>query len=366
MDISPYQGRKIIKVIIFGGFWFFFGLLYTFLEKGLLGDSTIYPSTKNPYDFATALIVTPLGSAITGFLLGMMEIKLGKSFIKRSFTNKIALKTLIYVITVVVFLIVISLINSSVRMNLPINHENVIAQLVSFITNFAFWSVVLYAGTFIGITLFVVEVSENLGLNVLKNFLTGRYHHPIAEQRVFMFLDMKSSTTIAEKLGHQRYYELLNEYYEDITPGIVNRHGEIYQYVGDEVIISWELNKGLDHHNCIRCFFDVKRTYNELAEKYMNEFGLVPEFKAGLHCGPVTTGEIGVFKKEILFTGDVLNTTSRIQGQCNELKVDILISEELLTLLQPDNEFKMEEMGITELRGRNKKIKLFTAKNINT
>lgn len=71
----------------------------------------------------------------------------------------------------------------------------------------------------------------------------------------------------------------------------------------------------------------AKKIFEKEREKYIDTYGLVPEFKAGIHCGKVTTGEIGVIKKEILFTGDVLNTSARIQGNCNPLGVNILISE---------------------------------------
>ena len=142
-----------------------------------------------------------------------------------------------------------------------------------------------------------------------------------------MFLDMKSSTTIAEQLGHVEYFRLLNKYYADISDAIIQTAGEVYQYAGDEIIVSWDLKNGLANNNCIRCFFLIKKTFKKVSESYIKRFGLTPEFKAGFHYGKVTTGEIGVIKKEIFFTGDVLNTTARIQAKCNEFGTDILISD---------------------------------------
>jgi adenylate cyclase len=76
--------------------------------------------------------------------------------------------------------------------------------------------------------------------------------------------------------------------------------------------------------------------------------------------GKVTTGEIGVIKKEITFSGDVLNTTARIQGLCNTYKVDLLTSEKLINALESNEAFKLKALGEAELRGRNEKINLFT------
>ncbi len=120
--------------------------------------------------------------------------------------------------------------------------------------------------------------------------------------------------------GMSNYFEMLKEYYADLSEPIIQYYGEIYQYVGDEIIISWGLKNGLKNNNCIQCFFAMKAAIRQQARKYREKFGLLPEFKAGFHLGKVTTGEIGVIKKEIVFTGDVLNTTARVQGLCNTIR----------------------------------------------
>ena len=76
-----------------------------------------------------------------------------------------------------------------------------------------------------------------------------------------MFLDMKSSTTIAGNLGHVKYFEMLREYYSVLSDPIVKYSGEIYQYVGDEIVVSWKLKRGLENNNCIQCFFALKENY---------------------------------------------------------------------------------------------------------
>ena len=238
------------------------------------------------------------------------------------------------------------------------------AQMRPFLSNFAFWSVELYIAAIIGVSLFYAEVSENLGQEVLSNFFTGKYHKPIVEERIFMFLDMKSSTTIAEKLGHVKYFEMLNAYYADLSDPVIQYSGEIYQYVGDEMIVSWKLKAGLANQNCLRCFFAMKEALGNQSAKYRANFDVLPTFKAGFHYGEVTTGEIGVIKKEIIFTGDVLNTTARIQGLCNTYGVDLLISGPLFKQLNLDSEFQVEALGKSELRGRDEKVELFTVMQV--
>ena len=209
-------------------------------------------------------------------------------------------------------------------------------------------------------TYFYSEISDNIGQYVLLNFFTGKYHHPVEEERIFMFLDMKSSTNIAEKLGHIKYYEFLKEYYSDLSDAIVAHAGQIYQYVGDEVVVTWKIKSDKNNINCIDCFFSMKQLLIEKQDKYLKKYGVAPTFKAGIHLGKVTTGEIGKIKKDFMFTGDVLNTTARIQELCNKYEVKLLVSKKIVDLLSFNMDYKTIELGKTTLRGKDEKITLFS------
>jgi adenylate cyclase len=145
-----------------------------------------------------------------------------------------------------------------------------------------------------------------------------------------------------------------------MSNSIIMFSGEVYQYVGDEIVVSWKLEDGLQNNNCIVCYFAIKATMKTQVKKYNEKFGLLPEFKAGFHMGKVTTGEIGVIKKDIIFTGDVVNTAARIQGLCNKYNVDILISGHLVKRLRLDSQFQVKSLGESELRGRDEKMELYT------
>ena len=104
----------------------------------------------------------------------------------------------------------------------------------------------------------------------------------------------------------------------------------------------------------------MKEDLRKRAGWYGENFSYIPDFKAGFHFGKVTTGEIGALKKEIIFTGDVLNTTARIQEKCNSYNVDNLVSSELIDLLNAESFYKTRELGEIKLRGREANINLFT------
>ncbi len=357
--LSPKTKRNSLRIIPFGIIWLVFSIIYTLLEKGLLGELDHYPSTGNPYNFTRNIFITPVAALITGLFIGTLEIfYFNKWFAQKSFSKKIFYKSAIYLAIILLFTTILSLAANFVELRASLFSQKVWSNVWAFMSDYSFLSVLLYMVAAILVSQFYTEVSENIGHEALNNFFTGKYHRPVQEERIYMFLDMRSSTTIAENLGHVRYFEMLREYFADLSEPVIKYSGEIYQYAGDEMIVSWDLKKGLANNNCIECFFAMKAAIARQTEKYQENFGLLPQFKAGFHCGKVTTGEIGVIKKEIVFTGDVLNTTARIQGLCNQYKVDILISADLVKKLSPLIQIK--SMGENELKGRDEKIELFT------
>jgi adenylate cyclase len=207
---------------------------------------------------------------------------------------------------------------------------------------------------------FVFQLNDLLGRGILLNYITGKYHKPKIEERFFMFLDLESSTTIAETIGPVKYHEFMNSYFFDINESIIESKGEIYQYVGDEVVISWSKANGIKKSNCIACYFKIKDAIEQLQKKYVKEFGLIPGFKGGVHFGEVVIGEVGDSRKEIVFHGDVMNTASRIQGQAKVLKKQLLISEDALICLNLDSKFKAEKIGKFKLKGKEQETEIYS------
>lgn len=172
-----------------------------------------------------------------------------------------------------------------------------------------------------------------------------------------MFLDLKDSTKIGEKLNKNEYFSFLNDYYHFMTVPILETEARIYQYVGDEIILSWDLLNGIKKNNCVEVFFKILKVIDQNNQYFKEKYGLIPEFKAGLHYGTVIRAQIGDIKKELVFNGDVLNTTARIQSVCNEFGEKLLISMKLFNKL----EFKpiqFSNLGFINLKGKEKDLEL--------
>ncbi|MEO1655810.1 MAG: adenylate/guanylate cyclase domain-containing protein, partial [Bacteroidota bacterium] len=322
---------QLRKIIPFALMYMLCAAVYAILERGVIGDNPFYPSTGEPYVFSENALKIILASSLLGAFVAFFEIFFWQNRLTHlSFGPKLILKTAFYISLMVIFLILLSFFLNMTFYQASFYDPQVVRRVMVFVSTIAFWSTILYISLLTGITLFISQISDHLGLPVFEGLLQGRYYKPRREERIFMFLDLKSSTQIAEELGHIRYFELLKKYYAQMSEAIILCRAEVYQYVGDEIILSWPLARGLKEANCLRCFFEIKDSFQDNEAEFRKEFGLMPQFKAGVHFGEVTTGEIGELKREVVFSGDVLNTTARIQSLCNQLEAKLLISAALL------------------------------------
>jgi adenylate cyclase len=206
---------------------------------------------------------------------------------------------------------------------------------------------------------FVLMVQTVVGGRVLKNLILGRYHKPLAEERIFMFLDVSGSTALAEKLGGVGAYAMISRLFFDVAQETARYGGETHEYIGDLVVVTWPLARARDNARCLECCFAILDRMRRKAPFYEREFGLVPAFRVGLHGGPIVAGECGDDKRSIVYFGDTINTAARIQEACKEFQRPLLVSGELLRQLSLPPLYTATTLGKARLRGREKEVELF-------
>ncbi|MEM9338399.1 MAG: adenylate/guanylate cyclase domain-containing protein [Bacteroidota bacterium] len=205
---------------------------------------------------------------------------------------------------------------------------------------------------------FFKEVDKKFGPGNLLKMLKGEFYEPKEDERIFMFLDLKSSTAIAEKLGHIQYSKLIQDCFQDLR--VVKKYqAEVYQYVGDEAVLTWDRQTGLTNSNCLKAYIEFEKRLEERADYYNKNYGLTPVFKAGLNVGKITIAEVGELKTEIAYHGDTINTAARIQEQCNIFGKNLLISETLQQNLQL-NGFSSLHVGEILLKGKRNAINIYS------
>jgi adenylate cyclase len=221
--------------------------------------------------------------------------------------------------------------------------------------------VIAVALSFFGALLFnfVGQVNRLLGRRMLVRLILGRYHRPREETRVFLLIDLRGSTQIAQRLGNLRYHAFLRRFISDVTGSVVRYRGEVHRYVGDQVILTWTAEEGLRNARCVTALFAISDTLETARSEYEADFGVVPSFWAGLHLGPVVAGEIGTFKQEIAFLGDTLNAAARIEQATKELQPQFLASADVISALDLPKDIATESLGPFELRGIEHSVELF-------
>ena len=203
------------------------------------------------------------------------------------------------------------------------------------------------------------SVNELLGPGTLFAFAAGRYYHPRIEERALLFIDMRASTAIAERIGELRILDLLNRFVTDVSLAVAEAGGDIHKYVGDEVIATWRLAPGANQVDCVRACFGAFDRIGAQRSAYERDFGFVPDFRAGLHCGPVAVGELGYLKKEIALIGDTMNAAARIVEACRETDNRVLASAALLDRLAalPPGVTR-RRLGELAMRGKERPLEL--------
>lgn len=303
-----------------------------------------------------------LQATLFGFLFGTLFFFINRFFDRRiinrqPFGRILLIKSILYLVAMFLVFMLVSVLMESA------------GYYPEYITLFATTeSLVEY--TLLGLAPFLILlillmnllllVSKKFGGALLLSLFTGKYHRPISEERIFMFIDLRSSTTYAEQLGHIRYSMLIQDCFIVLNEVVEKYQGEIYQYVGDEAVVSWPIKNGLKKAQCIAFFFAFINKIKARSPKYHDRFGLVPEFKAGAHIGTVTAAEIGDIKREIAYHGDTLNTAARVQKLCNEYQSELLVTKDLLERIVLPKDLKATSMGETELKGKMQMVELFS------
>jgi adenylate cyclase len=336
---------KLKQLGIITVIWLIIGFFIPLYDRlALFTTNAVAPLPK--YTIAEAVAIN-MGAALIGALLGgsLLVFYVNVKFRDKSYAYTIA--------TVVLsFLVVVAIVNIVLRL------FAVPSDPLRILKNCMIWGVV------VGITQLFLQINNKFGQGVFWNILRGKYNTPKEESRIFMFLDLNSSTTIAEKLGDKKYHAFLKDIFTNITNPILDNKGEIYQYVGDEVIVAWKYSDGIQNSECVQCFFDIKYHLQQLSPKYIAQYGLVPSFKAGIHCGKVVAGEVGIIKRDITYSGDVLNTTSRIQDMCKEFNEEVIVSGDLAASLRLAGNFAAQTLGSIKLKGKQKEMLLIALKSM--
>jgi len=342
-------------VIIQTNFWIVANILLVAiinLQFKIFGEAFAIPVAES---FGPVLLIAVILGILYGVSLGLAGYYLDRSFFRKQSLGKvIVLKALasLAVLTLLLAFIRFFLFDLFISPSLYIQgirlNENSWRYIYYVLSIYYFFMTIVIS--------FINQVNKKYGPGVVVPLLLGKYRNPKEEERIFLFMDLKSSTTSAEKLGHLKYSSFIRDCFFDINEVLLPFRAQVYQYVGDEIVVTWPESEGLKNHFCINFYFACKKQFLNRADYYMRTYGLLPDFKAGLHTGKVTAVEIGEVKRDIAYHGDTLNTAARLQSVCNEYNKNFLASEYLIHKIGPGPGIKTEALGMILLKGKTEKV----------
>jgi len=297
------------------------------------------------YTAAAVLKGIALGVLMAVLLGGLEQIALHRLWRRLSLGQAILVRTAIYApLATVIFLAVSAAFSPWVPWSLQ--RQMILPSLG-----------VAVAGLSIGSAL--LALIRLLGPRVLKNLLSGRYRRPFEEERIFLFLDLVGSTTIAERIGHLRYHSFLRDFIEDLEEPVLAHGGDVYQYVGDEVVVTWPLADSRSNGRCLTCHFAIFDAVERARSRYESAYGAVPSFRTGIHAGRVVAGEIGDQRKQVVFVGDVVNTASRAEAEARARGMGLIVTGTLLARIDLPAGIEARPLGEVLPKGKKQAIDLF-------
>ena len=354
---SIVKKRKIPIILAIAAFWTVADF-FVFLVQ-MSSNTFQFKYEDINADTYKAILLRELNVLIVSLLIGFLLVSVLPRFFRYASpaVNLIA-KTLILIIAGLIMSFLIYM-----TYEMIIGHRTFIASIKRFYHNtfHAAWIIpkmvewtILYI-----LTQLAIEVNEKYSPGAFFDIIIGKYLKPREEERIIVFIDLRNSTPIAEKLGKD-YFEFIRDFIFCISAGVMEHNGRIYQYVGDE-IVAWWPNSSLNARKAVQALIESRKILNINNDIFKSNYDIVPEYKAGMHTGKVIVGQVGIARKELVMSGDTINTASRIRSACNDLNQKFLVSKEIIDLLQM-KDWQTESMGEVDLKGKNENIELFALK----
>lgn len=315
--MSELRSRKKKNLFLFIIWGMLFGQFYSILHVGI----------SDLFSLANTTII----GLLIGFFAGVFELYYSPSKLRKfSFPVILVLRSFYYLTLVTTTILLELIVARMIRYEMYFGEVLKSDEFQHYLLYEDFLISILYASVLIILFNFTRLMHRKLGQRTLGDLITGKYVKPVTQNKIVMFLQIANTNNFLSQLGRARFNDFLNDFIFDITEPLLAYRGEIYEYVDDQVIVVWNLESGISNAACIRAFFDAKNELRMKKEKYVLKYNVFPLIQAGYQAGSVVKGEIGVVKSTLKYSGDLMNTTSRLLDQCVKRQKELLIEKKLL------------------------------------
>lgn len=355
-NASPVTKYRVKRIVVISICWTLIDL-FLYYRNVHSGSNIEYPYQEAS---TNAILLRSSIFLIISFAMAYIQVKDLRYFLRNHalitgwLLKGLLLLVCAFIATFLVFVLHYTLIKDMAAGEAVSQYWNYFIHTRYITDSLLFWIVMLLSAQVI------VEIDQKYSPGVFWEVFTGRYLRPRNEKRIIMFLDLKDSTPIAEQLGHEKYFLFIKDFIYYVSKAVLHNRGMIYQYVGDEVVVTWPYRKS-NVQKSVNTVIESRKAIQRRSDYFRRNYGVIPEFRVGLHAGDVTIGEIGIIKKDLAISGEAMNTAARIRSACNELNQKFIVSKEYFDtgILKS---WQGENLGEISLKGLDESIQLYALK----
>jgi class 3 adenylate cyclase len=187
--------------------------------------------------------------------------------------------------------------------------------------------------------------------------MVGTYHRPVRERKILLFLDINGSTALGEKLGALSMRSLVGKFLSDLSAPITDHGGDIYLYKGDGLIAIWNWDAATEQQSILRSVDAMFSAIERQHGAYQKSFGVVPDFRIGIHGGDVIVSEQGDTKRSIGIYGDPINIAARMEEVARAHSVRCVVSDAVVAGLGGSE--RLREIGEETVKGISTSIRIY-------
>jgi adenylate cyclase len=200
-------------------------------------------------------------------------------------------------------------------------------------------------------------MSRLLGAGTLRSIVSGRYHRPRREERAFVFVDIRGSVSIEDRVGDVRFYSYVAEIFRAIEQAAMESGGDVLDYIGDQVMLSWPI--GRPGENPFMFIPALAHHLGSIQVGLRSEYGTEAAVRVSIHAGTIVAGEIGEFHRKIMLLGSAVNVAARVEQIARDVGVDCIATSNALERFELPKFLTSRSLGIKQLRGKTQAIEVF-------
>ncbi|MBL7746247.1 MAG: hypothetical protein JNM19_02365, partial [Chitinophagaceae bacterium] len=210
--MTQRQRLKLTKLGIIMIAWLCIAVLITFYDYFLL-TSGLSAGLVTEFSIINNLMFN-LVAALLGALMGggFLVYYVNEKYRDKPYWFTVTAVVLSFIVVVSIITIALALIAAPLQTGKSLFDPETKEAFTAFLTNKLHAKNIIIWSPVVALTQIMLQFNTKFGEGNMWNMISGKYQTPKTEQRIFMFVDLNASTTIAEKLGDERYHQLLKTF----------------------------------------------------------------------------------------------------------------------------------------------------------